>query len=281
MTRPLRTLLLLVAALGLQAQSPTQTPGRFVLLGSTLGPIDAGIVGALEDAFEAESGIRVRHVGAGTGAALDLAKQGSVDLLLVHAPTLERAFVKEGYGLRRVPLMYNDFVILGPAADPAGIKGLKSAAEALRAIAKAQVPFLTRGDRSGTHVAELELWAQAGLKPEGAWYRVFEQGAEGNGPTLCAAQARGAYTLMDRATVLAMGQARTLEILVEGDEALLNHISLIPVNPARFPRVDAAAAQAFVAWLTHPDKGQKLIREFGKARFGAPLFFPEARPEVP
>lgn len=277
MLRLLRPLLLTGLASALWAQAP----GSFVLLASTIGPIDSGIVAELESAFEAETGIRVRHVGAGTGAALDLAKQGSVDLLMVHAPSLEQAFVKEGFGLRRVPLMYNDFVILGPAADPAGIKGMKSAAEALRAIAKAQAPFLTRGDRSGTHVAELELWAKAGLKPEGSWYQVFEQGASGNAPTLRAAQARNTYTLMDRATVLALGKELTLPILVEGDEALLNHISLIPVNPARFPRIDAASAQAFIAWLTHPDKGQKLIREFGKARYGAPLFFPEARPEVP
>lgn len=269
-----RCLLLLCFVTLLQGQESRS----FVLLASTIGPIDSGIVAAMETAFEAETGIRVRHVGAGTGAALDLARKGEVDLVMVHAASLEEAFVKEGFGVRRIPLMYNDFVILGPAADPAGISSMKSAAEALRTIARKASPFLTRGDRSGTHVAEMALWAKAGIQPSGAWYQTFERGAEGNAPTLKAADARSLYTVMDRATLLSLRHELKLKVLVEGDEALLNHISLIPVDPRRCPRVDARTAAVFVNWLTHPDKGQKLIRDFGKDRYGTALFFPEAQP---
>ena len=136
---------------------------KFILMASTIGPIDAGIVGALEDSFEKEKGIRVRHVGAGTGATLKIAQKCNVDLVMVHARSLEEKFVADGYGTERIPLMYNDFVMVGPAADPAGIKGLKSAAEAMRKIAAAGAPFVTRGDKSGTHVAEMELWKAAGI----------------------------------------------------------------------------------------------------------------------
>ena len=135
--------------------------GGFILLASTIGPIDAGIVSALEDPFEKETGIRVRHVGAGTGAALDIAKKGTVDLVMVHARSLEEKFVKEGYGTMRIPLMYNDFVIVGRTEDPAEIKGMKSANEALKAISGKGIPFISRGDKSGTHVAEMELWGKA------------------------------------------------------------------------------------------------------------------------
>ncbi len=269
-TRLLLALVFTSSFLGAQ-----ETP-RFVLLGSTIGPIDAGIVEALETAFEKETGIRVRHAGAGTGAALDMAKRGGIDLVMVHAKSLEEAFVKEGFGTRRIPLMYNDFVLVSPASDPAGIKGLKSATEALKTLAAKQAPFLTRGDKSGTHVAELELWAKAGLTPGGGWYQVFAKGAEGNAPTLRHADQTGCYTVIDRATWLALKPELKGRILVEGDEALINHISLIPVNPAKVPGVNAADAARFVAWLTHPDKGQRVIGTFGKDRYGAPLFFPEA-----
>jgi len=137
--------------------------GGFVFMASTIGPIDSGIVGALEDKFEKETVIRVRHVGAGTGAALKIAEQGNVDLVMAHAKSLEEKFIAEGYGTERIPLMYNDFVILGPGSDPAGIKGMKTGAEALKTIAAEQVLFITRGDKSGTHVAEMEIWAKAGI----------------------------------------------------------------------------------------------------------------------
>jgi tungstate transport system substrate-binding protein len=204
---------------------------KFVLLSSTIGPIDAGIVGILETGFEKDTGIRVRHVGAGTGAALDIAKQGNVDLVLVHAKSLEEKFVAEGFGTERIDLMYNDFVIMGPAKDPAGIKGMASATEALRTIAQKQTLFVTRGDKSGTHMAEMALWEKAGVKPSGAWYNLFEKGATGNVPTLEYADQKEGYTVMDRATFLTLNDKIKLVILVEKDEALLNFMSLIPVNP--------------------------------------------------
>jgi tungstate transport system substrate-binding protein len=249
----------------------------FILLASTIGPIDAGIVSALEDGFEKESGIRVRHVGAGTGEALKIGEQGSVDLMMVHARTLEEKFVAAGFGTERIPFMYNDFVIVGPAGDPAGIRGMKSAAAALGKIAEKSVPFVTRGDKSGTHVAETELWSKAGVKPAGKWYKVYEKGNEGNVPTLRFTSNTGSYTLIDRATYLSIQKEIKLEILVEGDEALLNRISLIPVNREKFPKVNHEDVALFVRWLTSPAKGQKVVSEFGKERFGAPLFFPDSK----
>jgi tungstate transport system substrate-binding protein len=250
--------------------------GGFVLLASTIGPIDAGIVGALEEGFEKETGIRVRHVGAGTGAALKMAEGGQFDLVLAHAKALEEKFVRGGFGTQRIPLMYNDFVIVGPAADPAGIKGMKTAAEALKAIAAKEATFITRGDKSGTHVAELDLWVKTGIKPAGAWYVTYEKGSTGNVPTLLFANERQAYTVMDRATHLSLGNGIKLPILVENDDAMLNFMSLIPLNPVKFPRVNAAAAMRFVEWTTAPDKGQAIIRDFGKDKYGAPMFFPNS-----
>ena len=249
---------------------------NFVLLASTIGPIDAGIVGALEERFEKETGIRVRHVGAGTGAALKMAESGQFDLVLAHAKALEEKFVQAGFGTQRIPLMYNDFVIVGPASDPAGVKGMKTAAEALRAISMKGVPFISRGDQSGTHVAEMDLWAKAGIKPTGAWYVIYEKGATGNAPTLIYTDEKQAYTVIDRATHLSLGSKIKLPILVENDEAMLNFMSLIPVNPVKFPRVNAAAAMQFAEWLTAPEKGQTVIRDFGKDQYGAPMFFPNS-----
>jgi len=250
---------------------------KFILLSSTIGPIDAGIVSVLEDEFEKESGIRVRHVGAGTGAALEIAKKGNVDLVMVHAKSLEEKFVQEGYGTERFALMYNDFVILGPAEDPAGIKGMKSAKEALKTIAEKKVLFITRGDKSGTHVAEMELWQKAGVKPSGSWYETYEKGSLGNAPTLRHTDQKRAYTVMDRATYLSLQKEVKLAILVEGDEALLNFISLIPVSPQKFPKANYGDSMAFVKWLSSPEKGQKIIRDFGKDKYGSPLFFPNSK----
>jgi tungstate transport system substrate-binding protein len=248
----------------------------FVFMASTIGPIDAGIVSVLEDAFEKETGIRVRHVGAGTGEALKIGQQGNVDLVMVHAKSLEEKFIKDGFGTKRIPLMYNDFVILGPAADPAGIKGLKSAGEALKMIAAKGAPFISRGDKSGTHVSEMELWEKTGIKPGGPWYKIYEKGSEGNAPTLKYTDQQGAYTFIDRATFLSLQKSIKLVILVEKDEVLLNFISLIPVNPAKFPKVNHKDALTFIAWLSAPDKGQLIIRDFGKDKYGSPLFFPNS-----
>jgi tungstate transport system substrate-binding protein len=275
MTRWLCGLLLLLTMVF--PESSTAQTGKFILMASTIGPIDAGIVSVLEDQFEKETGIRVRHVGAGTGAALKIAEQGNVDLVMVHAKSLEEKFIRDGFGTERIPLMYNDFVIVGPVNDPTGIKGLSVATEALRKISETGAAFISRGDRSGTHVAEMELWAKAGIKPSGAWYKIYEKGAEGNVATLRYTDQQQAYTVMDRATYLSMKKEIKLVILVEKDEALLNYISLIPVNAKKFPRVNEKDVQTFVAWLTSPEKGQKIIRDFGKDKFGAPLFFPNSK----
>lgn len=249
---------------------------RFVLLASTIGPVDAGIVSVLEDQFEKETGIRVRHVGAGTGEALKISQNGNVDLVMVHAKALEEKFVKEGYGTERIPFMYNDFVIVGPVSDPAGIKEIKKATDALKMIAEKQAFFISRGDKSGTHVAEMDLWAKAGLKPAGAWYVVYEKGSEGNAATLKYTDEKGAYTVIDRATWLSLKDSIKLPILVEKDEALLNFISLIPVNPTKFPKINHTDTMTFVKWLTSPEKGQKIVKEFGVEKYGNPLFFPNS-----
>ena len=264
-------LVLLWSSLALAANG-----NKFVFLSSTIGPIDSGIVSALEDQFEKDTGIRVRHVGAGTGAALDIARKCAIDLVLVHAKSLEEKFIADGFGTERIPLMYNDFVIVGPAADPAAIKGTKTATEALKKIMESGTLFISRGDKSGTHVAEMELWGKAGIKPAGSWYAVYEKGAEGNVPTLKYTDQKEAYTVIDRATYVSIKDQIKLAVLVEGDEALLNYISLIPVNPAKCPKVNTKYTMNFVKWLTSPKKGQLIIRDFGKDKYGSPLFFPNS-----
>ncbi len=251
------------------------TPLNKIMLASTIGPIDAGIVGALEEAFTKKTGIAVEHTGAGTGQALKMAETGKYDLVLVHAKALEEKFVADGFGTKRYDLMYNDFVILGPSADPAHIRGMKDAAAALRTIADAKALFVTRGDKSGTHVKELEVWKKAGIEPKGAWYAVFEQGAKGNAPTLAHANEKQAYTIMDRATYITMKSKITLQVLVERDDILLNYITLIPVNPAMFSQVHHNEAMQFVEWLQGRE-AQTIIRDFGKDKYEEPLFFPNS-----
>lgn len=257
--------------------TPAAAEKGFILRASTIGPIDAGIVSDLEESFEKETGIRVRHIGAVTGEALKIAKKGSVDLVMVHARSLEEKFVASGFGTERIPFMYNDFVIVGPASDPAEVRGMKSAAAALGKIAAKSAQFVSRGDKSGTHVAEMELWNKAGLKPVGTWYKIYEKGNEGNVPTLRFTSNSGAYTLIDRATYLSIQKEIELKVLVEGDEALLNRISLIPVSNKKFPQVNHEDVALFVQWLTSPAKGQIIVAEFGLATFGAPLFFPDSK----
>jgi tungstate transport system substrate-binding protein len=251
------------------------SPPKKIMLASTIGPIDAGIVGALEEAFTKKTGIMVEHTGAGTGKAIQMAETGKYDLVLVHAKALEEKFVADGFGTKRYDLMYNDFVILGPAADPAKIRGMTDAAAALKAIAQAQAPFVTRGDNSGTQVKELEVWKKAGIEPQGAWYQVFPDGAKGNAPTLAFTNEKESYTVMDRATYITMRSKITLQVLVERDDILLNYVTLIPVNPAKFPHVRHAEAMQFVDWLQGKD-AQTIIRNFGKDKYGESLFFPNS-----
>ena len=247
-----------------------------VRLSSTIGPIDAGIVPLLAKKYEEKTGVKVTFEGAGTGATLKKAQTGEFDMVMVHARKLEDAFVAEGYGIDRRDVMYNDFVILGPSDDPAKIKGLKSAAEAFGKIAAAKAPFVTRGDMSGTHVKEMEVWEKAGIKPEGDWYLLFADGKLGNKATTRYADGKKAYTLMDRATYLTLKKEISLVPLVEGDTVLLNYIAVIAVNPAKFPKVNAAGAKVFADWLVSPE-AQGIIKAFGADVYGEPLFFPNAK----
>ena len=276
MRHKLQSVLVVMLVLGMATLAQAQAKG-FVFMASTIGPVDAGIVAALEDQFEKETGIRVRHVGAGTGATLKIAEKGNIDLVMVHAKSLEEKFVADGYGTERIDLMYNDFVIVGPSSDPAKIRGMKTAAEALKAIAAKQAPFVSRGDKSGTHVAEMVLWEGAGIKPSGTWYIIYEKGSAGNAATLKYADEKQVYTLIDRATYLSLKKDIKLDILVEKDKAMLNYITLIPVNPKKFPRANYKDTMTFVKWLTDPNKGQKIIRDFGKDTYGSPLFFPNSK----
>jgi len=269
-------LLLFVFSLSCAGLGKPET-SKFILMASTIGPIDAGIVDVLENEFEKEEGIRVRHVGAGTGATLKMAEKGNFDLVMVHAKSLEEKFVSEGFGTERIDLMYNDFVIVGPANDPAGIKGMKLVGEALKKISETKVPFISRGDKSGTHVAEMQLWEKAGIKPSGSWYEVYEKGNLGNQATLKYTDEKQAYTFMDRATYLSLKNRIKIQVLMENDEAMLNYITLIPVNPKKFPKVNYEDTMTFVKWLTHPKKGQKIIRDFGKDKYGSPLFFANSK----
>jgi tungstate transport system substrate-binding protein len=246
-----------------------------IMLASTMGPIDAGIVGKLEDEFTKKTGIAVEHKGAGSGEALLISETGNFDLVLVHARALEEKFVADGFGTKRYDLMYNDFVILGPASDPAGIRSMSDASAALAKIADSKALFVTRGDQSGTHVKELEVWKKAGIEPQGTWYSIFKQGAKGNAVTLAHANEKQAYTLMDRATYITMKAKISLQVLVERDSILLNYISLIPVNPAKFPQVHNKEAMEFVNWLQSKE-AQTIIRDFGKDQYGEPLFFPNS-----
>jgi len=229
----------------------------------------------LEDGFERKTGLKVEHVGAGTAEALKLGRTGKFDLVLVHAKSLEEQFVAEGFGTKRVDLMYNDFVIVGSSDDPAGIGGLGSAAEALRQIRRSECLFISRGDYSGTHVKEIELWERAGLTPEGHWYRVYEKGAEGNVKTLLFTDEQNAYTIIDRATFVTTKDRIKLKVLVEKDVELLNFMTLIPVSKEKFPHVNSGKAQQFVEYCTSVE-GQLLIRDFGKDIYGVSLFFPNS-----
>jgi tungstate transport system substrate-binding protein len=248
--------------------------GETIILQSTTSTQNSGLLDYLLPLFEKKTGIRVKVVAVGTGQALRNARNGDGDVLLVHARDAELAFMREGWGAERRDVMYNDFVIVCPKADPAGIAGLRDAAAALRKIARARVPFVSRGDDSGTHKKEMALWAAAGIDPRkasGTWYR--EAGA-GMGATLNMAAAMGACTLSDRATWIAFRNKGDLTIVVEGDPALFNPYGVILVNPARHPHVREQAARAFIEWLTGPE-GQKAIAEYRVN--GQQLFFPNAR----
>jgi tungstate transport system substrate-binding protein len=247
---------------------------RFITLASTTSTENSGLFADILPRFQAKTGIEVRVVAVGTGQALRLARRGDADVLLVHDRASEDRFVAEGWGVERVDVMYNDFVVVGPASDPAGIRGGGVAPAALAKIAAAGAPFVSRGDDSGTHKAELRLWAASGVDPapaSGSWYR---ESGSGMGTTLNVAAGMDAYTLADRGTWLSFRNRRDLVILVEGDPPLFNPYGAILVNPERHPQVKAADGRALLAWLVS-DEGQAAIAGFRVG--GQALFHPNAR----
>lgn len=268
----------IVAAVGLillisVAAGACSRPNREVILATTTSTQDSGLLDVLVPRFEEETGFRVKVVAVGTGQALAMAKQGNADVVLVHAPQAEREAVAQGYCVDRRLVMHNDFVIVGPPSDPAGIRGKRGAVEAFQAIAGGESLFVSRGDDSGTHKTELSLWHRAGIAPSpGSWY--IEAGS-GMGTTLHLASEKGAYTLTDRGTYLSLRKNLHLEVMVEGDPLLVNMYHVMLVNPDRFPRVNRTAAKAFADFLLSAE-AQKVIGEFGTDRFGQPLFFPDA-----
>jgi tungstate transport system substrate-binding protein len=238
-------------------------------LATTTSTQDSGLLDVLVPMFRAQTGVEVKVVAVGTGQALQLGRRGDADVLLVHDPTAEEAFMREGHGVLRRAVMYNDFVVVGPPADPAGIKGQKSTSEAFACIARAAVPFVSRGDESGTHQKERAIWRQARIEPHGDWYI---QAAAGMGQVLRMADQKRAYTLTDRGTFLAQRQGLDLVVLAEGDPVLANPYHVIVVSPAKHPGVHQAPAQKFADFLLTPAT-QKAIANFGTDRYGQPLFF--------
>ena len=272
MSRFLGIVWLLAGALLLGAGSHAEAQSNVVLLSTTTSTQDSGLLDVLVPMFEKQSGLSVKTISVGTGQALALAARGEADVTLAHAPGLEKKYVEDGKMSNRRLVMYNDFVLIGPAEDPARIRALPSAVDALKRIAESQSRFVSRGDRSGTHVLEQGLWKQAGLEPRGAWY--IESG-QGMGQTLGIANDRRAYTLTDRGTYLAFQKRVDLPILVEKDRLLLNIYSVMEVNPANGPRVNVAGGKAFAEFLLAPET-QAVIKAFGVDRYGQPLFVPVA-----
>ncbi|HRP97765.1 MAG TPA: substrate-binding domain-containing protein [Rhodocyclaceae bacterium] len=260
----------LVALALLYAIAPLAAAQSSIVVASTTSTEQSGLFGHILPQFQRASGIEVRVVALGTGQALDIGRRGDADVVFVHDAAAEERFVAEGFGLRRLPVMYNDFVLIGPRSDPAGARGADIVA-ALAAIAENDADFVSRGDRSGTHAAELRHWKMAGFDGgAGAGYR--ECGC-GMGPALNMAASLGAYVLADRGTWLAFRNRGALEVLVEGDQRLFNQYGVMVVNPERHPHVKAAEAQRFVDWLVS-DEGQAAIA--GYAIDGERLFFPNA-----
>jgi len=249
-------------------------PRERLKLSTTTSTENSGLLYALLPPFEKMFNLKVDVIPVGTGKALKLGENGDVDVTLVHAHSLEDRFVAEGYGVNRRDVMYNDFVIIGPKSDPAGVKRAKMADDAFNLIAKNKATFISRGDRSGTHVKELNIWEKAGLKPSGKWY--LEAG-RGMGEVLIMADEKTAYTMTDRGTYLPFisGGKINLPILFEGDPLLFNPYGIIAVNPAKYPHVNYIKAMTLIGWMTSQE-GQKIIKGFGKDKFGQPLFIPVA-----
>jgi len=244
-----------------------------IIFATTTSTQDTGLLDELVPVFEKKSGFRVKTIAVGSGQAMAMGERGEADVLLVHSKDAEEKFVKNGYGVNRRIVMHNDFVVLGPKDDPAKIKGLKTAAGAFKKIAASKLLFVSRGDRSGTHVMEQKLWKKAGLNPEKEkWY---QQTGLGMGQTLAVVVEKKGYTLCDRATYLSRKNKIDAAVLVEGDAALLNIYHVIEVNRKKFPKVNAEGGKAFADFWVAPET-QKMIKDFGIRKYGAILFHPDA-----
>ena len=270
-----RSLLVLAATVALVAAAPVRAQDKSIVVASTSSTQDSGLFGHILPLFKAKTGIDVKVVAQGTGQALDTARRGDADVVFVHAKAQEDKFVADGFGVKRFDVMYNDFVVIGPKSDPAGIKGSKDVVAALKAIAGKASPFVSRGDKSGTHAAELKLWKDAGLDPDGSkpgWYRAIGQGM---GAALNTAGGMGAYVLSDRGTWISFKNKGELEIVVEGDRRLFNQYGIILVNPDKHAHVKKDLGQTFVDWVISSE-GQNAIRDYKIG--GQQLFFPNAAP---
>ena len=271
----MRRLLSFVVALILSVAvtASAQAPGsKTVILSTTTSTQDSGLLDVLLPLFEKQSGYTVKAISVGTGQALALAARGEADVTLAHAPAVEKKYVAEGKMHNRRLVMYNDFLVIGPEADPAKIRGEKSVVAALKKIAETGARFVSRGDNSGTHNLEKSLWKEAGIEPRGGWY--IESG-QGMGATLGIANERNAYTITDRATYLAYQKRLTLPILLEGDKPLFNIYSVLEVNPANGPRINTVGGKAFADFMVAPET-QAVIKNFGLEKYGQPLFVPVA-----
>jgi tungstate transport system substrate-binding protein len=269
----IRTIAALVAYALLLVASPTQAQTQSIVVASTTSTQDSGLFGHILPLFKAASGIEVRVVAQGTGQALDTGRRGDADVLFVHAKAQEEKFVTDGFGAKRFPVMYNDFVLIGPKSDPAGVKDQSDIVAALQAIKAKASPFISRGDRSGTHSAELDLWIAAGIdiaKDKGPWYKEIGQGM---GAALNTASASNAYVLADRGTWISFKNRGELDIAVQGDKRLFNQYGVMLVNPAKHPHVKKEPGQAFIDWLVSA-AGQKAIADYKIE--GQQLFFPNA-----
>ncbi|MCV0395612.1 MAG: extracellular solute-binding protein [Rhizobiaceae bacterium] len=271
-----RTFSSLVMLLMLCGGTPALAQDQAIVVASTTSTQDSGLFDHILPVFEAKTGIDVKVVAQGTGQALDTGRRGDADVVFVHAKAQEEKFVEEGFATERFDVMYNDFVLVGPKSDPAGISGTKDIAAALIEIRTREAPFVSRGDKSGTHSAEIRLWKEAGLDigtAKGQWYREIGQGM---GAALNTASAMNAYVLSDRATWLSFRNRGDLGIVVEGDKRLFNQYGIMLVNPEKHPNVKAEAGQLFIEWLISPE-GQASIGEYKIG--GQQLFFPNAEQE--
>ena len=264
---------ILFLALWVTGATSIQAQQKTVILSTTTSTQDSGLLDVLIPMFEKQTGYFVKTIAVGSGQAMAMGQKGEADVLLVHSPAAEKKFVAEGYGLNRRIIMHNDFIVVGPPEDPAKVKGMKSAAESFKGIAAGNALFLSRADKSGTHVKEMDIWKAAGINPEGQkWY---QQTGLGMGQTLSVTNEKKGYTLADRGTYLAVKKNLQMDILVEGDGILLNIYHVIEINPAKWPKVNVAGGKAFADFMVAKET-QEIIRTFGVDKYGSPLFFPDA-----